>query len=196
MLGKYLETLSKGKASAAIKKLVNFQAKKANIIRNGEVIEIGIEEVSKGDIVFIKPGEKIPVDGVIIEGHSTIDEAMITGESIPVEKSENDNPNLIFVIEKEFGRPISSYEIQMIKSWIDKDEYSYELILAALKEAVLNQVFTLKYMDKILLTWQRKGFKTVQQVIQDKNRSRNGQFTAKPKETTQIPQVPLDNWLD
>jgi len=90
MLGKYLETLSKGKASAAIKKLVNFQAKKANIIRNGEIIEIGIEEVSKGDTVFIKPGEKIPVDGVIIEGHSTIDEAMITGESIPVEKSEND----------------------------------------------------------------------------------------------------------
>ena len=111
-------------------------------------------------------------------------------------KEESDNPNLIFVIEKEFGRPISSYEIQMIKSWIDKDEYSYELILAALKEAVLNQVFTLKYMDKILLTWQRKGFKTVQQVIQDKNRTRNGNFAAKPKETTPIPLVPLDNWLD
>ena len=76
--------------SAAIKKLVNFQSKKANIIRNGEIIEIDIEEVSKGDTVFIKPGEKIPVDGVIIEGHSTIDEAMITGESIPVEKAEND----------------------------------------------------------------------------------------------------------
>ena len=90
MLGKYLETLSKGKASAAIKKLVNFQAKKASIIRNGEIIEIDIEEVSKGDTVFIKPGEKIPVDGVIVEGHSTIDEAMITGESIPVEKAEND----------------------------------------------------------------------------------------------------------
>ena len=90
MLGKYLETLSKGKASAAIKKLVNFQSKKANIIRNGEIVEIDINEVSKGDIVFIKPGEKIPVDGTIIEGHSTIDEAMITGESIPVEKLEND----------------------------------------------------------------------------------------------------------
>ena len=90
MLGKYLETLSKGKASAAIKKLVNFQAKKANIIRNNEIVEIDINEVSKGDIVFIKPGEKIPVDGTIIEGHSTIDEAMITGESIPVEKLEND----------------------------------------------------------------------------------------------------------
>ena len=111
-------------------------------------------------------------------------------------KEENDKPNLIFVVEKEFGRPISSYEIQMIKSWIDKDEYSYELILAALKEAVLNQVFTLKYMDKILLTWQRKGFKTVQQVIQDKNRMRNANFAAKPKETTPIPLVPLDNWLD
>lgn len=90
MLGKYLETLSKGKASAAIKKLVNFQAKKANIIRNSKIVEIDINEVSKGDIVFIKPGEKIPVDGTIIEGHSTIDEAMITGESIPVEKVEND----------------------------------------------------------------------------------------------------------
>ena len=91
MLGKYLETLSKGKASAAIKKLVNFQAKKANIIRNGEIFEVNIEEVSKGDTVFIKPGEKIPVDGVIVEGHSSIDEAMITGESIPVEKGENDS---------------------------------------------------------------------------------------------------------
>ena len=90
MLGKYLETLSKGKASAAIKKLVNFQAKKANIIRNSEIVEIDINEVSKGDIVFINPGEKIPVDGIIIEGYSTIDEAMITGESIPVEKIEND----------------------------------------------------------------------------------------------------------
>ena len=91
MLGKYLETLSKGKASAAIKKLVNFQAKKANIIRNDEIFEVNIEEVSKGDTVFIKPGEKIPVDGVIVEGHSSIDEAMITGESIPVEKGENDS---------------------------------------------------------------------------------------------------------
>ena len=91
MLGKYLETLSKGKASAAIKKLVNFQAKKANIIRNGEIFEVNIEEVSKGDTVFIKPGEKIPVDGVIVEGYSSIDEAMITGESIPVEKGENDS---------------------------------------------------------------------------------------------------------
>ena len=90
MLGKYLEALSKGKASAAIKKLVNFQSKKANIIRNDEIVEIDIGEVSKGDTVFIKPGEKIPVDGVIVEGHSTIDEAMITGESIPVEKAEND----------------------------------------------------------------------------------------------------------
>ncbi len=70
--------------------MLGFQAKKANIIRNGEIVEIDINEVSKGDIVFIKPGEKIPVDGTIIEGHSTIDEAMITGESIPVEKLEND----------------------------------------------------------------------------------------------------------
>ena len=90
MLGKYLETLSKGKASGAIKKLVDFQVKKAKIIRDKEIIEVNIDEIVKGDLVFIKPGEKIPVDGIIIEGYSSIDESMITGESIPVEKGEND----------------------------------------------------------------------------------------------------------
>lgn len=88
VLGKYLENLSKGKTSAAIKKLVNFQSKKASIVRSGEIIEVDIDEVITGDIVFVKPGEKIPVDGEIIEGHSTVDEAMLTGESIPVEKEK------------------------------------------------------------------------------------------------------------
>lgn len=88
VLGKYLENLSKGKTSAAIKKLVNFQSKKASIVRNGEIVEVDIDEVITGDTVFVKPGEKIPVDGEIIEGHSTVDEAMLTGESIPVEKEK------------------------------------------------------------------------------------------------------------
>ncbi|ORX23219.1 copper-translocating P-type ATPase [Thermoanaerobacterium sp. PSU-2] len=89
-LGKMLEAIAKGKTSEAIKKLMGLQAKTARVIRNGEEIDIPIEEVKVGDIVIVRPGEKIPVDGVIVEGSSAIDESMITGESIPVDKNVND----------------------------------------------------------------------------------------------------------
>ncbi|MEM2146078.1 MAG: copper ion binding protein, partial [Candidatus Jordarchaeaceae archaeon] len=85
-LGKLLEAVAKGRTSEAVKKLVQLQAKTAVIIRDGEEVEIPIEEVTVGDILVVKPGEKIPVDGIVKEGHSTVDESMITGESIPVEK--------------------------------------------------------------------------------------------------------------
>ena len=88
--GKLLEHYVKGKASEVIRKLLNLQPKMATVIRNDEETEIPVEEVQIKDIILIKPGAKIPVDGTIIEGHSTVDEAMITGESIPVEKSVND----------------------------------------------------------------------------------------------------------
>lgn len=91
LLGKYLESVSKGKTSEAIKKLVGMQPKTAIVIENGEEISIAIEEVEEGDLVLVKPGEKIPVDGVVIEGHSSVDESMLTGESIPVEKKSGDN---------------------------------------------------------------------------------------------------------
>jgi Cu+-exporting ATPase len=86
-LGKYLEARAKGRTSEAIKKLMSLQAKSAHILREGEEIEIPIEDVIIGDIVVVRPGEKIPVDGVIIEGRSSVDESMLTGESLPVEKS-------------------------------------------------------------------------------------------------------------
>ncbi len=89
-LGKYLEALTKGKTSSAIKKLIGLQPKKATVIRNGKEIKISIEKVKVGDIVLVKPGEKIPVDGKIINGYSAVDEKMITGESIPVEKKKGD----------------------------------------------------------------------------------------------------------
>ena len=88
--GKLMEYYVKGKASDAIRKLLNLQPKMATVIRNGEELEIPVEEIKIKDIVLIKPGAKIPVDGTIIEGHSTVDESMITGESIPVEKNVND----------------------------------------------------------------------------------------------------------
>lgn len=88
LLGKYLEAIVKGKASEAIRKLLGLQAKTATVIRKGKEQKIPIEEVIGGDIVLVKPGEKIPVDGIIVEGHSSVDESMITGESIPVEKAK------------------------------------------------------------------------------------------------------------
>lgn len=90
LLGKYLEAIAKGKTSAAIKKLMSLQAKTAIVIRKGKEKEIPIEHVVVGDIILVKPGQKIPVDGVIVEGYSSVDESMITGESIPIEKRKGD----------------------------------------------------------------------------------------------------------
>lgn len=90
ILGKYLEAVAKSKTSEAIKKLMGLQAKTARVLRNGVEEDIPIEEVEVGDVVVVRPGEKIPVDGKIIEGNSSIDESMLTGESIPVEKKVGD----------------------------------------------------------------------------------------------------------
>ncbi|MFF2448621.1 heavy metal translocating P-type ATPase [Neobacillus sp. NPDC058068] len=90
ILGKLFEAKAKGRSSEAIKKLMGLQAKTATVVRNGIELEIPIEEVVAGDLLYIKPGEKIPVDGKIIEGRSAVDESMLTGESVPVDKSIGD----------------------------------------------------------------------------------------------------------
>ncbi len=90
VLGMALEIKAKGKTSEAIKKLVGLQAKTARVIRDGRQVDIPVEEVLVGDRVVVRPGEKVPVDGVVLEGSSSVDESMITGESIPVEKREGD----------------------------------------------------------------------------------------------------------
>ncbi|MHA2328297.1 MAG: heavy metal translocating P-type ATPase [Candidatus Hodarchaeales archaeon] len=90
LLGKYLEARAKGQTSQAIRKLMDLQAKEASIIRNGKEEKIPIEEVITGDLLVVRPGEKIPTDGVIFDGTSSVDESMITGESMPVKKSVND----------------------------------------------------------------------------------------------------------
>ena len=89
-LGKYLEARAKGRTSEAIKKLMGLRAKTARIVRDGLEVEVPVDEVRVGDVVIVKPGEKIPVDGVVIEGRSAIDESMLTGESLPVEKKPGD----------------------------------------------------------------------------------------------------------
>lgn len=89
--GKYLETVSRGKTSEAIKKLMGLSPKTALVVRDGVEEVIEIENVVVGDILIVKPGEKIPVDGVVIDGHTSVDESMLTGESIPIEKRAGDN---------------------------------------------------------------------------------------------------------
>jgi Cu+-exporting ATPase len=90
ILGRYLEAVAKGKTSEAIKKLMNLSPKIATVIRNGKEVKIPVDSVVVGDIILVRPGEKVPVDGVIIEGSTSIDESMITGESMPVEKKIKD----------------------------------------------------------------------------------------------------------
>ena len=90
LLGKLLENRAKSQTSEAIRKLIKLQAKTARVVRNGEEIDLPVEEVKVGDIILVSPGEKIPVDGEIIAGSSTVDESMVTGESIPVKKQAKD----------------------------------------------------------------------------------------------------------
>ncbi len=124
LLGKYLELRSKGKTSESIKKLIGLQPKTALILKNNKEIEIPIEEVEVGDIVIVKPGSKIPVDGIVIEGNTSVDESMLTGESIPVEKcvgdkvigaSINKNGSVKFKAEKVSSDTVLSQIIKLVE---------------------------------------------------------------------------------
>ncbi|MCH8949710.1 MAG: heavy metal translocating P-type ATPase, partial [Chloroflexi bacterium] len=90
LFGRWLEARAKGQTSAAIKRLMGLQAKTARVVRDGEELDVPIEDVVAGDIVIVRPGEKIAVDGVVLEGQSSVDESMLTGESLPVEKGPED----------------------------------------------------------------------------------------------------------
>ena len=90
LLGRFFESKAKSRASDAIKKLIKIKAKTATVIIGGKEKEIDIDEVKTGDIILVRPGEKIPVDGIIIQGGSAVDESMVTGESIPADKEKGD----------------------------------------------------------------------------------------------------------
>lgn len=125
LLGRYLEAKAKAQTSSAIKKLLQLSAKTARVVRSGHEIDIPIEEVVKGDIIRVRPGEKIPVDGKITEGSSTIDESMVTGESIPVEKKKGDKVigatinktgTFLFQAQKVGKETLLSQIIEMVKT--------------------------------------------------------------------------------
>ena len=90
MLGRYFEALAKGKTSLAIKKLIGLQPKIGIVIRRGKEIKVPLDEIESGDIILVKPGQKIPVDGIVVSGYSSVDESMVSGESISVEKKKGD----------------------------------------------------------------------------------------------------------
>ena len=87
LLGKYIEELIRRRSAASIRKLLELQPTMARVVRDGKEIELPIDEVQVGDIIIVKPGEKIPIDGVVTAGYSSVDEKLLTGESIPVEKN-------------------------------------------------------------------------------------------------------------
>lgn len=89
-LGKYLEALAKGRAREAITKLMSIAPRKARVLKDGREVEVAVEELEPGDVVVVRPGERIPVDGHVLKGHSSVDQSMLTGESIPVEKGPGD----------------------------------------------------------------------------------------------------------
>ena len=90
LLGRLLESRAKGQTSNAIRRLIGIQAKQARVIRDGREMDIAVEEVIPNNVVVVRPGEKIPVDGLVIDGASAVDESMLTGESLPVEKKAGD----------------------------------------------------------------------------------------------------------
>jgi len=138
--GRYVETIARGKASQEIRKLLELGAKKALILRANKEIEIPAEEIQLNDIMIIKPGEKIPTDGIVVKGASSVDESMITGESLPVEKSKGKNV---------IGATINQDGILYVKaSKIGKDTFLSHII-NLIEEAQSTKVPIQKLADKI-----------------------------------------------
>ncbi len=138
--GKYVEEYAKGRASQEIKKLLELGAKNASIIKNGKEIEISISEVKVGDVMIIKPGEKIPTDGIVVKGESAVDESMVTGESLPIDKKAKD-----FVI----GATINQDGILYVKATKVGSDTFLAHIIELVEEAQGTKVPIQKFADKI-----------------------------------------------
>ncbi len=139
-VGKYLETKSKGKTSDAISKLINLAPKTAFVIRQGKEIEISIDKIIAGDTIVVKPGGSIPVDGIIIEGNSSVDESSITGESVPIDKSVDD---------KVISGTINKNGYLKIKATKVGDDTTLSQIIKLVEEAANSKAPISKIADKV-----------------------------------------------
>jgi len=140
LTGRYIETMAKGRASHAIKKLLELGAKTARILLNGQEREIPIEDVKVGDVMVVRPGEKIPTDGEIIEGESSIDESMATGESMPVRKKKGD---------KAIGATVNQHGLLKVKATkVGKDTFLSQVI-KMVEECQGSKVPIQKFADRI-----------------------------------------------
>ncbi|NLB35110.1 MAG: copper-translocating P-type ATPase [Elusimicrobia bacterium] len=140
LTGRYIETRAKGRASEAIKKLLELGAKNARILRDSIEVEIPAEELIVGDIMVIRPGEKIPTDGIIIEGESAVDESMATGESIPVEKKKG---------EKVIGATINQMGLLQVKVTSTGKETFLAKVIQMVEEAQGSKVPIQEFADKV-----------------------------------------------
>lgn len=138
--GKYLEARAKGKASEAIRKLLDLSPKKARLIEEGEEIMVDVEDVKVGNIILVKPGELIPVDGVVVSGHSTVDESMITGEPIPVEKVKGNSV---------VGGTINKNGVLQFKATKVGDDTTLSQIIKLVEEAQAQKAPIQRYADMI-----------------------------------------------
>ena len=140
LLGRYLETRARGKTSEALRELLKLEAKTAKILKNGEEKEIRIEELKKGDIMVVRPGEKIPTDGKVIEGQSAIDESMATGESMPIEKKAGD---------EVIGSTINQEGVLKIEATkIGKDTF-FAQVVRLVEQAQRSRVPIQEFADKV-----------------------------------------------
>ena len=140
LLGKTMEHIVKGRASEAVRKLLDLQPRMATVIKDGDEIQIPVEEVNAGDLLIVRPGERIPVDGVVVEGYSSIDESMITGESIPVEKKIND---------EVIGGTINKTGLLKIKAVKVGLDTMLSQIVKMVEEAILSKTRIQRLADKI-----------------------------------------------
>lgn len=140
MFGKYLEAIAKGRASDAIRKLMDLAPKKARVIEDGKEIMVDAEDLKVGNIILVKPGESIPVDGTVVEGHSSIDESMITGEPIPVEKTKG---------SKIVGGTLNKNGVLTMKATKVGSETTLSQIIKLVEDAQAQKAPIQRYADKI-----------------------------------------------
>ncbi len=141
-LGKYMEEVSKRKTTSAIHALLNLKPKTANLLKDGVEVEVDVDEIVVGDILVVRPGESIPMDGVIVEGHSSLDEAMLTGESLPVDKTIDDE--VIMGTMNINGR-------LLVKATVNNDDTKLSQIVKMVEEAQTEKAPIAKIADTVSL---------------------------------------------